>query len=246
MSFKRNTASGLGWIRWSIGWLASPLVNWLFDRGRTLLHEDQPERAERKLRFARFLDPYYVALIGQHAIALSNCGKYETAESIFRWMAEQRPDDPLSWANLSTTLSRQNRLEEALTAIEKAESLGMQGLAVGYYHIGVRMLENDRWSESVPVYEHTVEIEPDYGAAWTNLSYALLRSNQIARAEQAARRAIELLPDDDFAWCNLGQALEELGQLEEALSAFDKSVAINPEHTQDCTRAEDLRARLAL
>jgi len=245
VSFKRDSASGLGWIRWSIGWLATPLVNRLFDRGKSLIHEDRPEIAERRLRLARHLDPYSIPLIGQHAIALSDCGDYESAESAFRWMTEQSPEDPISWANLGESISRQRRYAEALAAFEKAESLGMQGLSSGYYSIGAKMLEDNRCQEAVPVYQHTVELDPDDGQAWTNLSFALINSNQAASAEQAARRAVSLIPDDDLAWCNLGQALEALGQFEEALSAYDKSVEVYPDHILDCSHAADLRARLA-
>ena len=73
----------------------------------------------------------------------------------------------------------------------------------------------------------TIELNPNFGEAYTNLGRALLEVGKTDEALEAFRQAIDINPDDVLARRNLGRALEDINQTEGALS-YQKSIELAP------------------
>ncbi len=60
----------------------------------------------------------------------------------------------------------------------------------------------------------------------------LMRTGQLAEAEQKFNRILERAPHDPDAHFNLGTALQKLGQLDDAVASYEKALAIEPEYPE--------------
>jgi tetratricopeptide (TPR) repeat protein len=67
--------------------------------------------------------------------------------------------------NRGTVLIRQKRYEDALAEIDKGIGLGMAFLHIGYYNRAVAEELLGRYRDAYYDYMHTLEIEPNFGAA---------------------------------------------------------------------------------
>jgi tetratricopeptide (TPR) repeat protein len=70
-----------------------------------------------------------------------------------------------AYVNRGTVLIRQKKYEDALAEIDKGIGLGMAFLHIGYYNRAVAEELLGRYREAYYDYMHTLEIEPNFGAA---------------------------------------------------------------------------------
>jgi tetratricopeptide (TPR) repeat protein len=77
-------------------------------------------------------------------------------------------------------------------------------------------------------YEHAVELEPTYSAAWINLGRLLHTRHDEKKAELVYRRALQECGADSVLLFNLGVVLEDLGKLDEAINAYQSAITEDP------------------
>jgi tetratricopeptide (TPR) repeat protein len=73
-----------------------------------------------------------------------------------------------------------------------------------------------------------VEAKPQDGTAWFNYGLALVRSNQLPKAETALVKATTLAPTNADAFNFLGYVEESLKKYKEALAAYEKANQLQP------------------
>ena len=77
-------------------------------------------------------------------------------------------------------------------------------------------------------FNRSIELDPNFPAAYQGLSHALIYTGDIAQSVAAARRAVELGPSDADGLLFLALALLESGEMEEAMETVERAVELNP------------------
>ncbi|MEK6373963.1 MAG: tetratricopeptide repeat protein [Acidobacteriota bacterium] len=88
----------------------------------------------------------------------------------------------------------------------------------------------------------TVPAAHNFAEEWALTAESLLRENQLAEAEAAARRATLIDPSNPSGWSSLGSILGASGRTAEAADAFRRTVTLNPDFA---TAHQHLAALLA-
>ena len=100
----------------------------------------------------------------------------------------------------------------ALEAEQRAE--GFYALANACHQLGAE-------AEQIRHLRHTIDIDPEFAAAYRNLGALYLRRGEHSRAEAALRQALHLEPDVAIAHYNLGVLYMHTGRRELAETAFE-------------------------
>ena len=87
-----------------------------------------------------------------------------------------------------------------------------------------------------------MELNPDLGAAWTNMGMGYEELDRTEDALKADNKAIKLNRDDEVALYNKAKILMKLGKYDRALETLDKVLDINPDHAE----AAEARAQCEL
>jgi predicted TPR repeat methyltransferase len=97
-----------------------------------------------------------------------------------------------------------------------------------WHFLGLLRTQQGRSAEAVKLITASLELDPEYVDAWSNLSVAYLKERDFERAEFCARKAIEISPDFSNAWANLGMTLRARNACEDALVAWGKALELQP------------------
>src|SRR5439155_915510 len=128
-----------------------------------------------------------------------------------------------AWYNKGYTFHGINRLEEAVTAYEKAIELD-RGDEVLWNNLGNALYNLGRYGESIPYFEQGLEVNPKYEIAWNNIGNALNKMVRHSEALEYHEKAVELKPEFDYALYAKAHALDNLGLHEEDLERTDEAI----------------------
>jgi tetratricopeptide (TPR) repeat protein len=135
------------------------------------------------------------------------------------------PEYSGGWYNRAW-LKRQNKmLRPALRDIETAVSLAPFNQQYAEQHASI-LADLGRFSEAERIYNHTLELDSNFGLAWFNLGVLYMRQGKNDLALKCYERAFDLNPSDEGAAVNLGVILHRLGRQDEARSQFLKAVQL--------------------
>jgi tetratricopeptide (TPR) repeat protein len=81
---------------------------------------------------------------------------------------------------------------------------------------------------AMKLFDHVVELAPDFTEAWNRRAYVYFVQNNVERALGDLRRALALDPNHFKALDGLGQILREVGQKKGALQAFQQLLDVHP------------------
>ncbi|MGK5027525.1 protein kinase domain-containing protein [Janthinobacterium sp. RB2R34] len=175
-------------------------------------------------------------------------GDYVHAEQAFRRSLRLEPDAVLGYANLSATLLRLGRSDDALVVLQ--QGLRMQPSGVLYSNLGAVLFARGNFLGASTAFEHAVSAAkggPNDYLKWANLADALrwIPGREKA-ARDAYRRATQLLqpilaraPDDATYLTRMGLYAAHLGNKSDALQWTERGAAAAPSNP-------DVRFRAAL
>jgi protein O-mannosyl-transferase len=84
------------------------------------------------------------------------------------------------------------------------------------------------WSDSVTLWRHCLDCDPDNHLAHNNLGAVLARGRRFDDAIGEFKEAIRLFPQYESAYANLGASLLDLGRRNEAATALRQALALDP------------------
>lgn len=142
-----------------------------------------------------------------------------------------RTPDSQALLQLATTLRRQGRFQDALSAIEKLLERDPQH-ANAWNIRGNLLLTLNRNAEAIASYDRALALNPEYPQARHNRGVALLGDGRNAEAEAEFRDVLSLKPNDKDSLFHLGVALAAQNRHAEALIPFDAA-----EHQGDTSAA---------
>tara|TARA_B100000780_G_scaffold129835_1_gene90986 strand:- start:153 stop:734 length:582 start_codon:yes stop_codon:yes gene_type:complete len=97
--------------------------------------------------------------------------------------------------------------------------------------LGAILNQKGKISESLIVFQKSVQLDPQDAKAHNNLAIMLISQSRLEEAETSLRQAIELKPDLAEAHNNLGVILEKQRKFDKACSAFIQAINFNPDFT---------------
>ena len=158
-------------------------------------------------------------------------GDYETAESIFRQVLRQDPDNAAAYSNLGIALYAQGRYEEAEAAFREVLRLAPDD-AITYYNLGIALADQGHLAEAEAAFRESLRLDPDNAITYYNLGIALADQGHLAEAEAAFRESLRLDPDDVDTYIDLTSVLYEQGLLEdaEAEASYQEALRLDPDN----------------
>ncbi|CAM3731525.1 tetratricopeptide repeat protein [Litorimonas haliclonae] len=94
------------------------------------------------------------------------------------------------------------------------------------------------------MYDHTLDLMPDYAEGWARSSRLALEEKNLSRALTEAAHALTLEPRHFYALWTMGNVFEQLGRNEEALEAYREANKLHPKLKSVEDRVNALRSSL--
>ncbi len=163
----------------------------------------------------------------EEAMDKHRTGDFAGAESLYRKMLDQEPDNIEILHLLAITRMEQGELDDARTTVKKA--IGLQANAAAFYatlaSIEHRsgMLEDALGSMS-----RALELNPNLPQAHNTLGYLQYLSGDLDSAEKNLSTAIRLEPESIQAMTNLGNVRLAKGNVDRAITHFQDALDRSP------------------
>lgn len=183
--------------------------------------------------FRKVLDihPDIGELYINYGVACRAYGNLVEAESAYRDAIRLVPDSAFAWFNLGNLLSDLRRTDEALPALQKADTL-QPGTPEILNNIGIQHYARGEIEAALWHYEAALAANPEFADALTNCGNALQRLYRLDEAHIALKRALELAPDNPTYRLNMSAFLAAAGQHDQALQWAEKAIAAEPTYIE--------------
>ena len=171
-----------------------------------------------------------------HSYAVGNAlrdeGRVEEAIREFTVSINRDNSSPAAYNNLGAMLEARRRVPEALHIYELAVQRHPD-FALGFFNLGSRLLlslpdDPDAAATQLKVamghLQSSVDINPEYFAAWSNLGDAKRGLADLDGAVACYLEALSRSPTYEVARNNLGNALKSAGRLDEAAAQYELAV----------------------
>lgn len=196
-------------------------------RGEIQLKANRVAEAQQTFERALALDPRQpVALrfLGRIRIAARNdAGAVELLRRLVE-LPEGVLDD---WLQLGNAYARLSRLDEAESALRKADQLAPDNTDVLLALASLYGRRGDNLG-ALDFTRRLINLDPGSANVWSNHGYALTRLGRYREGQSALETAVNLEPDSSNAWINLGHNLLLQKQLGKAIQALEKGTHLAP------------------
>lgn len=167
---------------------------------------------------------------------MRDTGRFEEAIQRFTESINRDNSSPAAYNNLGALLEAQQRVAEAIHIYELAVERH-PGFALGYFNLGSRLYlgladvvaDTDaavvkQLADATSYLQRSVDLNPAYFPAWSNLGDAKRAANDIAGAVSCYLEALARSPTYEVALNNLGNALKTAGRLDEAAMQYELAI----------------------
>ncbi|MCA8988167.1 MAG: tetratricopeptide repeat protein, partial [Planctomycetaceae bacterium] len=157
--------------------------------------------------------------------------KVDEAAAEFRKAIELNPRQVAAHKNLSKTLRKQGKAEEAIAVLRTAIEI-WPGKADLHYELGYGYLQENA-DEAVTEFQRAIELNPKHLLAHQYLGVALRNQDKTEDAVAVFRKAIEISPKNADLHNELGFTLLRYREnAAEAIAEFRRAVELKPRHAQ--------------
>ncbi len=150
------------------------------------------------------------------------------AEKVFRDLVSQSPEDSRASYYLGIALSRQDRTEEAIVALENARRFAKRPNPSILYELGTAFSKLERWQEAEEVLKGATELAPTETVMRLQLGWVYYSKLEGEKARAEFERVIASTPSA-MAFSYLGLTEIGLGQNERAIEALREATRLDPE-----------------
>jgi tetratricopeptide (TPR) repeat protein len=165
----------------------------------------------------------------QDGLARQRSGDLAGAETIYRTILQQTPDDFMVRTLLGLTLCAGDRFETGLQTIRDAIAIADDPFS--HYSLGQALAGRERMAEAAEAFRRSIELQPGVAASHTALGRALAAGGDHAGAAAALKTALALDPEDPEAYVCTGQLLHQLGRPQDALPPLNTALDLAPDRS---------------
>jgi tetratricopeptide (TPR) repeat protein len=154
-------------------------------------------------------------------VYLGKAGRYDEAESHFRYALDHKPTYHACWYNLGQHQHRdQKSPQDAVASFRKAVELN-PGKDIYHFALASALADSGDTAAAEASYRRTLEINSDHYEPHHNLGRLLRKEGRLAEAEQLLKRAIELSPVSWRTQCQLAKLRINQGNSEGAKQHYE-------------------------
>jgi len=129
--------------------------------------------------------------------------------------------------NQAVTLARQGQYERAAEMLQELHAINPHDAGV-LYDYALCLSELGKKTESIPLFEHLLDLAPDHVNGRVALGVALAAVGRVAEAKVAFEKAVELEPDNQYAVRSLGALAGRAGDDEDAERMLRSALTLDP------------------
>lgn len=177
----------------------------------------------------RITSPETVDRLFETAQAYEAAGRMDDAETVYRQILGQVPNDARALFHLGSLLARTGQTERAIAPLKKAAEAAPDVAAV-QLNLGNLYYLSGRMKEALAAFHRARELAPDTPDVHAGLASVHHRLGQPEGAILALRRAVELAPDRADLATNLASALNRQGRTDLAVAVLEGAAARMPEN----------------
>ena len=171
-----------------------------FNAGLAAMKEKNYEEAVKQFNAAAEKDPAQPAIFANLGVALSNLKKYDDSVAAFRKAVELKSDDAALFANLSAALADAGKIEEAAKAVAELAKLNPSFAGLGYYNLGIVLINRGKSKEAVETFSKAIEIDPKNAKSYYQLGLAYFGSTDtMSQAVSNLEKYLQLEPTGPYA-----------------------------------------------
>jgi tetratricopeptide (TPR) repeat protein len=238
---------------------AAAAAQWT-ERGNAFFRGGALDDAVEAYRRAIRLDPAFGVPYGNLALTYLTRGEFAEAIGLYQKSIElldSDKDKALSWNGLGNAFRCLNDYTSAVNAYQRAADLdpetnGIRERAEDFLSpatptnaqewndLGEFFLKTGTPDEAIDAFSNAIELGPESGLAYCNLSRALAAGGKYQEAMPLCQKSIELLKDNKdkaAAWNHLGNVYRKLNDYDRALASYQKAVALGDPGAGLLTRA---------
>lgn len=167
-----------------------------------------------------------------------------SADTAYAKALTQDPGDLEAMQMRGVVLFSMGRPAEAIPLLERARTPVSRANVDPNYVLGVCYLETQRYDDARRAFALQYGFPPDSAPAYLLIGRMLLRRENPAQAEVAARKALSLQPNLPLAHLLMGEAALAQAQLPAAIAEFEKERELNPLYAGAYDRLGDAYLRL--
>ncbi len=170
-------------------------------------------------------------------------GRLADAESLYRAVLNEQPDNVEAMQGLAAVCHRQGRPDEALALFRRVIALD-PGSPVADRQLG-RLLERRGDPAGATIcYRRAAKLKPHDAAAQADLGRSLAAQGKAAEAIACCRRAVALAPGEAWTHTALGNVLLREGALGDALACYECAIALQPDLAEAHSNSGEALRRL--
>jgi len=159
-------------------------------------------------------------------------GRADDAAALIRQSLAAAPDNAGAWNNLGNVLLSAGHVDDAVQAYEHglAAAPGHPGTADALNNLGTVYRKQARLADAEAACRRALELRPDFGDAWYNLSLALMAQGRVHDGLIANGKAIAAWPRHLQARDQVIRALLLLGERDKAAELYREWLAEEPDN----------------
>jgi tetratricopeptide (TPR) repeat protein len=170
-------------------------------------------------------------------------GEHRAAEDFLRRAAES-PDTNALYLLSYAELCRRATDPAAAVAMTR-RALAMDGqLVLGWFSLGSQLLEARQYAESKSCFERTLQLDPRFWRASSQIAVVLGRLGHTAEAFERFQRLLSDQADSGEAIAQYAAFLQDLGHFTDALIHIERAISKSPDSLDHHLRAADIEMQL--
>lgn len=170
-----------------------------------------------------------VLLAGLGLLTFRQSGMYRNDFTLYETTLARNPSAWMAHNNLAIALTRDGRIEEAITHLEAALQL-RPGYPQAESNLGDNLTRLGRTREAIPHLERAIRLQPNFADAHNNLGNAFVAEDRLPEAIVSFEAALLHKPLFPLAHRNLAMALAMSGRTDDALRHFARALELRPDY----------------
>ncbi|MFZ3048211.1 MAG: tetratricopeptide repeat protein [Desulfatirhabdiaceae bacterium] len=210
---------------------SSPTDNsyYLYTDARIQWTQGNPDRAITLMEKAVQVDLHSDYLRRELAMMYLQNKKEDRSLEILNELSTRNPNDIDAWIMIGDIHQKQDRVENAVQAYEKALIIDPSRQPV-YHALGELYMDSDRLNDAMRIYRQLVERYPESYVAHFYMGKIHTRQEDTKSAEAEFLKTIEIEPDLDEPWIELIALYVKTGRPEAAQQVSERFIRINPDN----------------